>query len=1083
MTDSSEPCPAGTGAQQPRPRSHRRRLYRLCLRCLRIGVRTGYAVLALIGYLLLHLAYVGAPEFLKEPVLNQVRAQGLELESGRIRFLPLRGIVAEQVNVHWTGEADRRPLLVREVSLRFDWRPLLSLSPPRLIGVSFTGGSAAQAVEGAEGMPTALLRMEDLAGELDFSAGDLWRLRWITAQVNGLRLEAMGSVSDAQLLRPRQRPETRPTGLRSPFLARALGHLERMSFEEPPRMEMQFFVHGRDLRQSVLQIRIGAGGGRGPAGEFDDLRLRLDVQPSRSLADRSHGVVHLDSAAVRSRWGALDALQFRAEAEFVPTNALPDRVRWSLNADSLSQEFGRLKRLRVEADTDLAAQDVPPVLPEGLDPARKPGRREPPPDARIVTQLECSAFEFRNRWVTVSNLTLSLQARSTPGEWIPRSADWCLRAEEAVSDEARLTLLDLCGSALPVAFERQPAVTGFWARIAPWRVHARLAATQVQTRAMASAERLHLLADWNEGRLRLGEFEATIPAGSIVGSGSIQASNGEAGLELRGSLAPRLLEPLLPPGAGPLMSRVELHESSSVGFDLSVRARIPATAEFSPELVRNLLPTLHARGVLQSTNLALGDLAVQELRVPFEWTPQEVRVEDMRLFRPPDEVRITADAGWRSGTWHARVEGQANPLDLVPWVRTPGLDRQRTLIQLDGPARVSGELWGDWNDPQRTGVTLQVALTNASYRREPITELRTALSYTNQQMVFTGTELLQGTNRARAQVLRYDIPAGLLHVTNGFSTLDVASLARAIGPMTARTLAPYQFTEPPSVRIQGSIPVIENVQGDVFFEASVPRLQWWYFEFERLLATVRWAGDQIVITNVAGAFCGGVVSAAVTVDVSDRQATSFAFNASFADVDLHRLVSDLSTQTNRLEGQLSGEVTVVEGHAQESRPWEGFGNAQLRNGYLWDLPLFGMFSPAFESISPGLGSARFREGNALFALTNRSVDLRRVELVSSAMRLQLEGLVGFDGSLRLVLEAEPLRDLPLVGPLVNLVLSPFTKLMEYDVTGTLERPEAELRHVPSFLRAPLQPFRTLKSVFQGSPGPGTRKPPAEAPSP
>ena len=193
------------------------------------------------------------------------------------------------------------------------------------------------------------------------------------------------------------------------------------------------------------------------------------------------------------------------------------------------------------------------------------------------------------------------------------------------------------------------------------------------------------------------------------------------------------------------------------------------------------------------------------------------------------------------------------------------------------------------------------------------------------------------------------------------------------------------------------------------------------------------------------------------------------------------IIADLSMSTNHLEGVLSGEVTVLEGHGRQDRPWKGFGNAQLRNGYLWDLPLFGMMSPAFESVSPGLGTAKFRDGNALFTITNRSVDFSRVELLSPAMRLQMRGPVDFDGRLHLVLEAEPLRDVPLFGPLVNLVLSPFTKLMEYDITGTLEKPEAELRHVPSFLLIPLQPFQTLKSVFKSSPPPPPKAPPNPAP--
>lgn len=1080
MTPSPDPCQtpeagAGTG-------TGRRRVLRICWGGFRFCVRSGYFLVALLGYAFFHLAYIGLPGFLKEPVLDIVRQQGLELDYSRIRFVPLRGLVADQVNIRIRGESDRKPLLVRELGFRFDWKPLLRLSPPRLGAISLSGGTAARAIEGGPGEPAAVLRLEDLSGEIEFGSDDVWRLTWLNADVNGVTLEAMGSVSEISRRLGRKRPAGQTADFRNPALARTLNEMDHMEFTDPPRVELQFAVNGADLPKSVVQFRGTTAGAKSSFGQFDGIRLSVDVQPARNLPGLSHAAVQFQSEAAHTRWGALDSLRFHLDAEWNPTNALPDSARWTLAARSLVHEHGRLGRLQADGVT-LARPAAPGVVEfaGALDPSRAIARLGAPAGPGFGTDVELTAQEVHTRWVTVSNLALAVHAWNPVDQWRPAALDWKLRAEDAAAEQAKLLRVELQGSALPAASKGLPDVTGFWTNLAPWRLQTRLTASDVHIAPRHSADRLDLTVDWSQGTLRLEGLDVRVPAGVVTGSAWVSATNGDVGVRIRGGAEPLLLESVLPPETWRQLTNSGIRKGSSLQFDVWANSRLSGTPLESAESLRDLGRSLTAHGEVRSTNFGVGDLNLQEVRIPFDLTPESWRVEGLTLAIPSGTLMAGVEATPESGDWHLSLNGALNPLEIAALIRSPGLDAQLDLVGITDPPWISGEVWGRLGDPTRTAVAVKVALTNATYRGEPITELRTSVNYTNLQLVFTGTELFQGTNVARVPVLHYDIPARLLYITNGFSTLNVASVVRAIGPKTARVLAPYHFLEAPTVRINGSIPVMEDAVGSVVFQASVPRLQWWYFEFEKLLATVGWESNHVSITNVAGGFYGGVVSANVGVNVSDRDDAVFHFNASYADVELSRLIADISMSTNHLEGVLSGEVTVLEGHGRQDRPWKGFGNAQLRNGYLWDLPLFGMMSPAFESVSPGLGTAKFRDGNALFTITNRSVDFSRVELLSPAMRLQMRGPVDFDGRLHLVLEAEPLRDVPLFGPLVNLVLSPFTKLMEYDITGTLEKPEAELRHVPSFLLIPLQPFHTLKSVFKSTPPPPPKPPPNPSP--
>src|SRR5262249_717306 len=148
----------------------------------------------------------------------------------------------------------------------------------------------------------------------------------------------------------------------------------------------------------------------------------------------------------------------------------------------------------------------------------------------------------------------------------------------------------------------------------------------------------------------------------------------------------------------------------------------------------------------------------------------------------------------------------------------------------------------------------------------------------------------------------------------------------------------------------------------------------------------------------------------------------------------------------------------------------GFGELALRDGLIWDIPLFGIFTPILNSVSPGLGNSRATAGTCSFVMTTGVLRSSDLEIRSPATRLVYHGSVDVDGNLNARVEAELLRDMWLVGPLVSSVFWPVTKMFEYKVSGTLTEPKSEpVFFVPRIMTFPLHPFRTLKGLFPEDP--------------
>src|SRR5262245_11310192 len=81
-------------------------------------------VLLLLGTLI-YLNQVGLPDFVKNPLLENLRARGIELQFNRLRLRLGRGLVAEKVRVGRADETSSPQLEVRQLQLRLDLKGLL----------------------------------------------------------------------------------------------------------------------------------------------------------------------------------------------------------------------------------------------------------------------------------------------------------------------------------------------------------------------------------------------------------------------------------------------------------------------------------------------------------------------------------------------------------------------------------------------------------------------------------------------------------------------------------------------------------------------------------------------------------------------------------------------------------------------------------------------------------------------------------------------------------------------------------------------------------------------------------------------
>ena len=108
-------------------------------------------------------------------------------------------------------------------------------------------------------------------------------------------------------------------------------------------------------------------------------------------------------------------------------------------------------------------------------------------------------------------------------------------------------------------------------------------------------------------------------------------------------------------------------------------------------------------------------------------------------------------------------------------------------------------------------------------------------------------------------------------------------------------------------------------------------------------------------------------------------------------------------------------------------------------------------------------------------MTNGVIHSDSLEIHTTMVRLQYNGTVDMNENLNARVTAQPLRDTWGLGPILNTVIFPFSKLFEYRVTGTLADPQStELNDLAKLILAPLHPLKSLKTIL---PAGNTNAPP------
>ena len=620
-----------------------------------------------------------------------------------------------------------------------------------------------------------------------------------------------------------------------------------------------------------------------------------------------------------------------------------------------------------------------------------------------------------------------------------------------------------------------PALT-WWTNLQPFRLAWVARAGELHAKKM-SAETVEILGLWQAPDLAVTKCSARLAGGPLDFSATLNVETRELTFTNDARFDPHALAALLPENVRTQLAEISWAQPPILRAGGSFK--LPAWTNNAPDWLGDLTTTANVRGDLALTNTVTRGTKVESLQTKFTYANQMLNLADFSLTHGRTQLQFDGEHSVATENFSFHVRGNFAAASVDPFLQTEMARHGFGLIHFTEPLALDLNGSGNWRDFSRFNSAGHIALTNFAIRAQNLDSVVSDVAYTNLNVNFLNIVILRdgGTQTGTADCLALDLAKLNLNITNGFSTLPLQVVGRAIGPKTARDMDPYEFLALPHARVNGCIPV-HSINNDLVLDdadlwvnviGTVP-FRWHLFETPRITGTVHWLANYLTVTNVEGDVYGGNAQGWGRFNLlTPGPGTDLSFYVSGTNVDFHAMGRALWSPTNKLEGALSGYMEVTHANSDDWRSWNGFGAARLHDGLLWDIRLFGLASPVLNTFLPGLGNSRATEATATATMTNGIIFSDSLEIRSLLMRLQYVGTVDLQQNVNAKVTAQLLRNTWGLGPVMSAVLWPVSKIFECQVTGTLGDPQAKpVLLLPRLLMAPLHPIRSVEEMFTPS---------------
>lgn len=1028
-----------------------KRFWRNCRVCFR-WCRIAFLLLVLfVVCLLIYVTQSGIPESVKRPLLSELRGRGIDLQFQRMRWTWFRGIVAEGVTIGETNQTGGLQFKARELVVQLDDEKLKDFKfVPRVLVLN---DGKMDLTLNETNQPPRLLSVDKVSTEIHLLPNDQWELVHFKANTLGVNLNLSGSITNASKLRELARKEKKPgdeEAAKKPKekdawkrqLRVVMDTMDRMQFENPPELYLVLRGDASDAASFFAEANLEAKSAMTPWGSWENLKVSAPLNAREMSNGLFQAAMTLRFDQGHTPWGVVRQAKVNVRLEHSITNPAPFRADWDISLNGLQLPYGQLvaQQLNLSGVT----------------------RRETNAPSELETKFKLRSQAVKSDWAQAAGAQLDAHVISSLTNPIPNIRSLELTLDQPRSEWAQARKLKLVGEfSLTNAPVKTNESWGFWAKLAPYAIQWKIQSENLRVWRLRFPS-LATAGSWTAPKLEVTSLESALAGGGADIAAQLDVTDRKVWTRLKTDVDIQRLAHLMSTNAQQWLGDIKWEKAPELKIE--GRMELPPWVGKATNWNEILMSRTWVSGGLTVGPVAYQELSVNSLQTDFGFTNGFLSVTNLHLIRPEGELRISGQTDFAKRQFKADLDSSINPLIVKPLIKKPKTQKVFNDFILSTPPHLRGQISATWTNWKSLQAGAQLQFTNFSYQGHGISNLNTRIGFTNQFLSFSGIDLRRNAEEnAIADGVGLDLVKGLVHITNGLVFWDVGDATGIIGPKTKEAVDPYKFSTPPLVHVEGMIPLGDAESSDLHFKLfKGGPFNYWRFNLPEVRADLHWVTNTLVVTNLAGQFYGGAVRGDAFFNFGGTNGTDYRFHAIITNSNLKPFLTDMLQRTNTHEGIIDCDLSITSAQAKSMKTWNGFGTVSMRDGFLWDLPLFGIMTPILEGVSEGLGKSRVREGSASYFITNSVIYTADLELKTPTIRMSYEGSVDFDANVDAKVEAAP------VSRLAGFIISPLTKLFEYKVTGTLSEPKLKPLYIlPKLLQVPFFPLKIFKGLFDG----------------
>jgi hypothetical protein len=1035
-------------------------LFRRIFRWFRIALLL--LICAIVAFIV-YLNHAGLPEFLKTRISAELARRGFDVAFSTLRLDGYRKIVVR--NLKFTQSVAQAPrLFIDEATVRLDPKALVHLQL-QIDGLSIREGRVSLPL--VSRLRTNEFVVEHVHTELEFRNTNQWILNHGEGTAFGARLQLSGNITNALSLQRLKFGSSNNAAATWPEqLQQFVQIVERFEFRTPPEISLRIAGDARDLLSFNISFNLQSADARTPWGRTANLQIHADLGPSADGVE-AHFESTVDS--LRTPWGRLAKATVRSSG-FYPAAKGAFKSDWQFDARELSGATFTTQALHgTIQSSDRDGTLVTRVTTKASLPQLAGIKAQ---QAEFDAELAHES-PFRNLSAVLAEYGFLHYFSRIGSDW---RGQWNFKLLEPRAEWGRSRELRVAGASASVSpVPATNSALGFWTFFQPFKSDLTFTTTDPMVRGVKLSE-LSAKATWNPPLFHLATLNATGLGGGLSATGKLDVLTRNLQFSARSDLDPHQVAAIL--GEAAKATIAGIHWKQSPVIRAAGSATLPVWTNWQRDWFEHIMPTLAATGDFQSGEADFRGIPVLGAASQFALSNRVWQLAKLEIKRSEGALKASGQTDLKTSGFLFQIESHLDPHFGTNFLAEDARDVGE-IFQFQAPPALKGGLSGNWTNLDTFVFDGRIGLTNYLFKNEPVTSTTTHFHYTNSVVSFSNLVVLRGLQRVDIASGAYPVAEEVIDVTNVVSTLDPAWFAKISTRVIQKAIGPYAFDKPPLVHAYGRIPLFAPHKADIHFGVEGEQFHYWRFSAPKISGGIWWKGDTLSVTNIKADFYDGHLDWEGHFRFLPNDSADYSFRAGLSGITLPTIVADLTKTTNVMKGELDGNLVVTSANTDDILSWQGHGNASVRNGFLWNIPLFGNFTHLLGNISPTLGTLPATAADMTFTLEKSVVHTHDLEMKTSAMRLKYMGTVDIEGRLDAKVEAILLRDW-VFGKAFSIAFWPISKMLEYRVTGTLQTPKSRPLYLPGILTSPLHSIKKLGPGPHDKPGPDESKP-AETP--